>query len=283
MTGALPPRPGRLADLGIRIASAVVMVAAALAALQLGGLVFLLFWLVASAAVFWEWQHMIGGARVRLRCLVGISALAIAANFAAEGAPHWAIEVLVVGACGLFIIADRGTRRWSALGMFYAGALLVAMCVLRYSQPDFYQRLAIFWLFAIVWGCDVMAYFAGRLIGGPKLWSRVSPSKTWSGTLAGIMSGALLGLGAVVASGEKISIWPVLALGLVLASASQGGDLLESAMKRRFGVKDSSHLIPGHGGFMDRLDGFIVASVLAALIGTWHYDSGLAANGLFTW
>lgn len=271
----------RLGDLGVRLASALVMTGAAIAALHLGGLVFLLFWLGVSAAVLWEWQHMIGGLHVRLRCLIGVAGLAVAANLASEGAADWAIEALLAAAAGLFAVADRGSRRWAALGVLYAGALVIAMCILRYSQPQDYQRLAIYWLFAIVWGSDIMAYFGGRLIGGPKLWRRISPSKTWSGTLTGVFSGAALGLAVVAVSGVPVSAGSVLVLGLVLALASQAGDLAESAMKRRFGVKDSSTLIPGHGGFMDRLDGFIVASALAALIGTFNIDVLQAAYGLF--
>ena len=273
--------PPRLADLGVRLASALVMIGAAVAAVRLGGLLFLLFWLAVATAIFWEWQHMIGGRRLRLRCFIGVAGLAVAANLASETAPDWAIEALLAAAIGLCAVADRGRRLWAALGVLYAGALVIAMCMLRYSQPPDYQQLAIFWLFAIVWGCDIMAYFGGRLIGGPKLWRRISPSKTWSGTLAGVLSGGVLGLAAVAVAGVPVSAGSVLALGLLLATASQAGDLAESAMKRHFGVKDSSTLIPGHGGFMDRLDGFVIASALAALIGTINIDALQVAYGLF--
>ena len=273
--------PPRLPDLGVRLASALVMTGAAVAAVRLGGLLFLLFWLAVSTAIFWEWQHMIGGGRLRLRCLIGVAGLAVAANLASESAPEWAIEALLAAAIVLCAVADRGRRLWAALGVLYAGALVVAMCMLRYSQPQDYQQLAIFWLFAIVWGCDIMAYFGGRLIGGPKLWRRISPSKTWSGTLVGVLSGGALGLAAVAVSGVPVSAGSVLGLGLMLAAASQAGDLAESAMKRHFGVKDSSMLIPGHGGFMDRLDGFVIASALAALIGTINIDTVQVAYGLF--
>jgi phosphatidate cytidylyltransferase len=120
------------------------------------------------------------------------------------------------------------------------------------------------WLICVVVATDVAGYFAGKAIGGPKFWPRVSPKKTWSGTAAGWIAAALVGIGFVLWGG--FSPWMVLVS--VLASfASQAGDLAESAIKRRAGVKDSSHLIPGHGGFMDRFDGMMGAALLLALLG----------------
>ena len=131
---------------------------------------------------------------------------------------------------------------------------------------------------------DIMAYFGGRLVGGPKLWPRVSPGKTWSGAVIGAAMGALLGavVGLFVApSGARLI--PILLLGLAAAIVEELGDLFESAIKRRFGAKDSSHLIPGHGGMMDRLDGFVAAATFAALV-AWARSSGdWIAGGLFQW
>jgi phosphatidate cytidylyltransferase len=143
--------------------------------------------------------------------------------------------------------------------------------------------LSIAFLFAVVWGTDIFAYFGGRLIGGPKLWPRVSAGKTWSGTITGVVSGASLGLGAVYfGAGPQLANWRVIVVGLAAAAFSQVGDLFESSVKRRFGVKDSSGLIPGHGGVMDRLDGFIFASVFAAAVGLLRGAPSVAA-GLFFW
>jgi phosphatidate cytidylyltransferase len=127
-----------------------------------------------------------------------------------------------------------------------------------------------------------MAYFGGRLIGGPKLWPRVSAGKTWSGTLIGISGGALIGLALAITGLERTSIVTLFLIGLLLAAVSQAGDLAESALKRRFGVKDSGALIPGHGGVMDRLDGFTAACVCAAVIGALRQYPFIAA-GLFSW
>ena len=287
--GAKPASgPSKLADLGLRIGSALVMVALALGTLFWGsGQVFILFWLLASVLVHWEWQHMAGGHHILARSLAGTAALAAAAALLRLGEPDFPIVIIALAALALALLAGPGKRVWAASGLAYAGALLVALGVLRLSNPGMYRHMAILWLFAIVWGTDIMAYFGGRLIGGPKLWPRISPSKTWSGTLTGVVMGALFGTAVTIAYSylydTPVSHRAVFLLGLLVAAASQCGDLMESAMKRHFGVKDSSTLIPGHGGFMDRLDGFVAASVLAALIGSWRFGSGLAINGLFQW
>jgi phosphatidate cytidylyltransferase len=144
------------------------------------------------------------------------------------------------------------------------------------------------WLFVVVWATDIMAYFGGRLIGGPKLWPAVSPSKTWSGLIVGAVSAAFAGWAAmIVAMGRAgAPAGPLLALGLAAALAAQAGDFFESSVKRRFSAKDAGAIIPGHGGVMDRLDGFIFACVLAAAIGVWragNLGSLAAGRGLINW
>jgi len=129
-----------------------------------------------------------------------------------------------------------------------------------------------------------MAYFGGRLIGGPKLWSRVSPGKTWSGAAVGALTGALCGaVVGLLAAPSGARLVPILLLGLAASVVAQLGDLFESALKRRFGVKDSSGLIPGHGGMMDRLDGFVAAAAFAALVGWARANGDWIAGGLFQW
>ncbi len=169
--------------------------------------------------------------------------------------------------------------------MIYAGALVVGITLLRASPG--YGLPAVLWLFAVVWGTDVMAYFGGRLVGGPKLWPSVSPGKTWSGAAIGAIASAILGalLAAFVAP-QPVKLVPMALLGFGLSVLAQLGDLFESAMKRRAGVKDSSGLIPGHGGLMDRLDGFIVATAVAAVLAAcraWGSSDTWIASGLFKW
>lgn len=278
---AVSKKPTTLADLGPRLASGLVMIALALAALLAGGPVFVIFWLAAGLAVFWEWQRMIGGQRLALRLSVGAFALVAIAVLAGNAQSDAALLTVLVGAIILAAVAEPGRRIWAAGGMLYAGALVLSVVVLRMSILGGFE--AILWLFAIVWGTDVMAYFGGRLIGGPKLWRRVSPSKTWAGFLVGITSGALLGLAVLSFYAVQIYPVPLLLLGLLVGALAQGGDLFESSLKRHFDVKDSSHLIPGHGGFMDRLDGFIAASAFAAAFGAMKAGAAAAAHGLFIW
>jgi phosphatidate cytidylyltransferase len=140
------------------------------------------------------------------------------------------------------------------------------------------------WLFAVVWGTDTLAFFGGRLIGGPKLWRRISPGKTWSGAIVGALAGAAAGaVVAWLATPGETHIAPILALSLAASIIGQLGDLGESALKRHFVVKDSSQLIPGHGGVLDRLDAFVAVAVFAALFGFARANGGFLAAGLFQW
>ena len=274
------PVKRRLGDLGVRAASGLVMIAAALWTAEMGGSLFSLFWLAASAAVFWEWQRLVGGLRVLGRLAVGGATLVLAAALGHANLLE-SFALLAVAAGALAALAGEGARIWSAGGMVYAGLLILAVTSLRFSFP--FGERAIVWLFATVWSTDVFAYFGGRLIGGPKLWPRVSPSKTWSGTLVGIAAGATIGTCVALRHlASPNALAPVLLLSLATAALSQAGDAFESSVKRRFKVKDTSQLIPGHGGLMDRLDGFIAAAILAFLIGLLR---GLpsVAGGLFYW
>jgi phosphatidate cytidylyltransferase len=133
----------------------------------------------------------------------------------------------------------------------------------------------------VVWVTDIGGYFAGRGIGGPKLWPRVSPNKTWAGAIGGFAASLAVAAGFAAFGLGKTG--PMLLLGAMLSIVSQLGDLLESAVKRRFGVKDSSHIIPGHGGLMDRLDGFVAAVVVAAILGLLRFGVDGAGRGLMVW
>lgn len=289
MADAAPvSRPGSsFADLRTRILSAIVLGVAAVGTLLLGGLPFVLFWLAASLAMNWEWQRMLDSTRVVPRMIAGGVALCVAAALCIQFAPDLASLVVLAGAIIAGLIAVKGKRLWAGAGVVYAGALIVSVLTIRPALAASLERpfdlRTIVWLFAVVWGTDVMAYFGGRLIGGPKVWPAVSPGKTWSGTLVGIVCGALAGVAvAMIGPLMPISPWPVLAVGLIAAAAAQAGDFLESGVKRRFGVKDSSHLIPGHGGIMDRLDGFVAAAVLVVLVALVR-DASSVGEALFRW
>jgi len=265
-------------DLGPRVAAAVVMGLAAVTAAWIGGIVFVAFWWIASVVVFWEWQRIVRADRLVERLAAGALGLVLAALFALHQSVIEAAAALLLAAGALGWLAGPRHRIWAAAGTLYAGALVVSLGLLRASPA--YGLAAILWLFAVVWGTDVAAYFAGRLIRGPRLWPSVSPGKTWSGAVVGALAGAACGL---LLGGWTNRIDRLFWLGLATAVFSELGDLFESALKRRFGVKDSSNLIPGHGGLMDRLDAFIAASVFAALVAGVNTKGSFIASGLFQW
>lgn len=285
---APPSRPRRAswADLWPRIVSSLVLAAGAVVTVLAGGLVFVVLWLGACLVLHLEWQRLVGGLRHILRFVPGSLAIIAAAILANSSSNGFAMAVLGLGALATALLADDGRRLWSAAGVFYAGSLFVSLSALRLSFP--FGPRAIEWLFAVVWSTDVIAYFAGRLIGGPKFMPQISPSKTWAGTFCGILGGAFLGsmfllLAAHVTQLETPAPFFVLfLLGLMTAAVAQAGDLFESWTKRRFGAKDSGSLIPGHGGLLDRLDGFIAAVVWVTILGALRGFPS-PAEGLFHW
>jgi phosphatidate cytidylyltransferase len=169
---------------------------------------------------------------------------------------------------------------WMLAGLVYAGLLLLAPIGLRGDAQ--FGPTAILFLFAVVWATDIVAYFVGRAVGGPKLWPAVSPNKTWSGALGGVLGGVTAALIVVKLAGLAVASMLVL-VAVGLSVASQAGDLLESALKRQFGAKDASDLIPGHGGLMDRLDGFLTAVLAAVMVGLLRGGLDGAARGLLVW
>ena len=268
-------------DLWPRLISAIILIIAALVTVIVGGKLFVLFWFVAAAAVSWEWQNLISQQRVHLRSALGAFGCALVAwltwRHELAGVFILILAVAVIAAC----LAQQGSRLWAGGGIVYAALLVAGVCLLRLSPHHGLESIA--FLFAIVWGADIFAYFGGRLIGGPKLWPAVSAGKTWSGSVIGLVCGAFCGLLALrLFSATPYESFPTLLLALSVAVISQFGDLFESAVKRTFGVKDSSQLIPGHGGVMDRLDAFIFAVIYASLLGLIH-SPGSVAEGFFFW
>jgi phosphatidate cytidylyltransferase len=191
-----------------------------------------------------------------------------------------ALPALVVAVSGAAIVGSVYRSGWLAAGVIYAASLGMALVLLR-DDPGL-GLTAVAFVLVSVWASDTGAYIAGRTLGGPKLWPRVSPNKTWSGFIGGTLAGVVAGLLVAVIGGVPVTlILAVIALALAVASA--GGDLFESALKRRFGVKDSSAIIPGHGGLMDRVDGLTTASILAAIVGLAHSGPDRMGEGLLLW
>lgn len=253
-----PPRPVRFGDLGVRVASGVVLAAVALVELWLGG-----WWLAVLAAaaaglMLWELEAMLGGGPApAMVALISAGALAVLVTHG-FGLPAAAL-VILAGMLAATLLAPRERRVWLAAGLVYVGLAMCFLVMLR----DGAGFGVVLWLVLVVIAADVGAYFVGRSLGGPKLWPAVSPGKTWSGALGGL--GIAVLAGAVIALAAGWSVLGAALLSAALAVASQAGDLAESAVKRRFGVKDASRLIPGHGGLLDRLDGVMGALWLYAL------------------
>ena len=249
---------GRWADLRPRVISAAVMIAVAAVEIWLGGPAFALMVLLVSGAMIWELARITRPKAASVSALI-LAALAVAALAGAVWLPSdLSPALLLVPALGLALTPRRDRRIASA----YAVAVMVAgygLVALRDTSAA-----ALLWLICVVVASDVLGYFAGRIIGGPKFWPAVSPKKTWSGTAAGWLGAVLVGVGFVLWAGAP---WGLVALSPVAAFAGQMGDIAESWIKRRAGVKDSSNLIPGHGGFLDRFDALILAAVAVMALG----------------
>jgi phosphatidate cytidylyltransferase len=270
--GALTPRAHRQ-----RIVSAIILGLLALAVTWIGGWPFLVFWALAAAAIGWEWVNLVG-ARPRAPVLaIGGAALGTAAVLLGTGLIATPIAALVVGAALVLAMDSSAHRGWTAFGVFYAAAALIPVVALR---ADEIGLVTVLWLFAVVWSTDIAAFYCGRAFGGPLLWPEVSPKKTWSGAVGGALAAIVAGGAVVYAAGIPLRPAHVL-VALLVSIAAQAGDLFESAMKRKFHVKDASQLIPGHGGVMDRLDGFVVAATVALAIGAAR--GGGSATGLLLW
>ncbi len=248
---------GRWADLAPRVLSAAVMLAIGAVEIKLGGLSFLILITGLTAVMIWELARLTDKRNPRLA--LALAALAAVVMIADEGWPSisaWAVFPLVPLA---FLATERAQRNAAAA---LATAIMISghgLFVLR----DEAGIVAVLWLLGVVITSDVMGYFVGRLVGGPKFWPAISPKKTWSGTVAGWIGAAALG-GWFVWAGH--AGWPLILLSPLIAFAGQMGDIAESWIKRKVGVKDASNLIPGHGGLMDRFDALVGAMVAVMVL-----------------
>jgi phosphatidate cytidylyltransferase len=254
-------------DIGLRAASAFVLAPAAVAATWAGGVWFLALMVAACVVLAFEWAAMSAPHARRLMggaVTFGLVASVVSAHF---GAMAVAFIMLVFGAAAAGVYArSRGQQALdAAYGVLYLGWPAVLLIWLR----DVDSTVGLHWtvlVFAVAWSADILAYLAGSTFGGPKLWPRFSPNKTWSGFIGGIVAGAVAGavMAAWLDMGRLTVFWGAV-LGLAAALATMAGDLWESALKRRFGVKDAGNTIPGHGGLLDRVDGLMFAVVVVAV------------------
>ena len=244
--------------LRLRIISAAVLIPPVVAAIFLGGRIFTAMIAFAAMLMVFEWTRMVEGRAYSWRCYLLSAAAAAALVTASAGYYGAALAITTLG--GLLSLAPIGKFTfWPAIAAPYIIAPSVALIWLRFD-PDYGKLLTVL-IFATVWAADTGAFIFGKLIGGPKISHALSPSKTWAGIGGGVVGGALVGAGTAFFLIGPEAAAAFLLPGGVLGAASVAGDLAESAFKRRFGVKDISGLIPGHGGVLDRLDGMIFATI----------------------
>jgi phosphatidate cytidylyltransferase len=265
-------------NLLMRVIAALVLAPLAIAIAYAGGWLWAALVTLAAIGLYVEWLMIVGAVRERRVVGLGVVALAVAGLCLGFGRIDASLIALALGFAAVALFSPE-RRVWTATGFAYAAAAEIASVLVRLDRIEGFAALTLVLL--VVWVTDIGGYFAGRGIGGPKLWPRVSPKKTWAGAIGGFVASLVVAAGFVLFGLGKVG--PLLLLGAVLSVASQLGDLFESAVKRRFGVKDSSHIIPGHGGLMDRLDGFVAAVVMAAIFGFLRGGVDGVGRGLMVW
>jgi phosphatidate cytidylyltransferase len=265
-------------NLLMRVVAALVLAPIAIAIAYAGGWLWTVLVTVTVIGLYLEWLAIVGAARQMRVVVPGVVGLAIAGCCLAFGRIDASLVLLALGFAGVALFSPE-RRGWTATGFGYAAAAQMASVLVRLDR--LWGFVALILIFLVVWVTDIGGYFAGRGIGGPKLWPRVSPNKTWAGAVGGFAASLVVAAGFAVFGLGRTG--PLLVLGAALSIVSQFGDLFESAVKRRFGVKDSSHIIPGHGGLLDRLDGFVAAVVLAAIFGFLRAGVDGVGRGLMVW
>lgn len=258
-----------------RVLSAAVLLPPAIAAVHWGAPSFALLILVFALAMAWEWARLCGQGRFGLSGAALMGTAAAVVLTAVVGTPAAALIAVALGAVAVQALAwgeGRSRPAWTALGALYIGIPALALVWLRGDGEA--GRAEIFWLFAVVWGTDAGAFAFGRMFGGPRLAPAISPRKTWAGAAGGVLAAAVASLIAAAVS-DPAAAGRLVLLGVVLSAVAQAGDLLESAVKRHFGVKDMSGIIPGHGGVFDRVDGLLTAAPAAAGL-IWISGGGLS-------
>lgn len=248
----------------LRVISAIVLAVLVLWITWIGGYTFNLLWAVITVAIFYEYCRICRSSLPSFIVLGGLAALLLTIASDLVASREQALWLAVASIFTLMIwefVTNRSL--WAAIGFVYCLLPFFAMSDLRGESYD--GLLVIILIFGCVWGADIFAYFFGRLIGGPKLAPRISPKKTWAGFIGSIVGA--IGVSAIIAISANFSLTTVFLLTmLIVGVASQVGDLIESVLKRNFGVKDSGKLIPGHGGVLDRIDGLIFSAVTMWLI-----------------
>ncbi len=271
---------GKFADVGRRSLSAIVLAPLVIAVILQGGIWFQLGVGLVGVVMAREWVNIVHGGNDKQFAIHACAALCAAFLLQAQGldTASGAILVLWIFSAVASVVQTGEGSIWSYFGVFYLSLPLLALVLLRVDAE--FGTAAIFWCVLLVWAADVCAYFAGRLIGGRKLAPRISPKKTWAG-LGGAVFGAVV-VSLVFSFINGLSYIPLAIIAALAGVIEQSGDIVESAMKRRFNVKDSGNLIPGHGGILDRVDGLMAVVFFAAVVGYVH-SAGRESFGLLVW
>ena len=257
----LPPVQKSSSDIWKRVLSGLLLAGLAFGLAWGGLLPFAALVFAVALAMSWEWSRVVRGDGIDLTLVVHAIAVAAAVALASFGFVALGVAVLLIGTIIVLALEFGSHPLLSAAGVMYSGLPAVALLWLRSDEPQGF--LAILFMVLVVAATDTAAFAAGRLIGGPRLAPRVSPNKTWSGLIGGVTAAS--GVAAVFAAVIGAPVAPLAIVGLLLGLIAQAGDLAESALKRAFDVKDASQLLPGHGGFMDRMDGLVSVSVAVAI------------------
>lgn len=265
MTSSPPAKRFDWSNLGLRVASAVVMVPAAIAAAWFGGWPYLVLIAIAVALLSIEWGGM-SAPNAPTRVSAAVAAAVLVAIFVGyRGDFIWAWGAILLMAAVAAVIARGVAARPAdtAYGVLYIAPAALCLVWLRQTHQGEWWTLM---LFAATWSADIGAFAVGSALKGPKLWPRFSPNKTWSGFVGGLLAAMVAGAAMALLPYFQLNIFAAAAIGLLVGLATMAGDLWESALKRRFGVKDSGDLIPGHGGLLDRVDGLMFAVVVMAAL-----------------
>lgn len=282
MSGDLQSSRAKWGDLGVRTLSAAVLIPAVLADVWAGGIWFHLFVALIGILMALEWVtivHRGSPVQFALHAAGAMCGALLPLDVGLAGGLA-AIAVLALLSAAVALHEEGQGPAWRYLGVVYVSLPPIAFVILR--QDPVHGIAAIVLIMLMVWAADTFAYFAGRIIGGPKLAPVISPKKTWAGLIGAMAGSALAAFAVARALGLEAALILVLIAG-VLAIVEQAGDLFKSAMKRHYGVKDSGRLIPGHGGVIDRVDGLVAVAIAAAIIGAARAGVEHAGSGLLVW
>lgn len=271
----------RFADLKLRIVTAVLASAVGFVLLWMGGIWTMILSAVVAGAMVWEFRKITlaadeRGDRTEVPILIGavVGGVIVSHFYGFPVGLRWLLWSLIVAGVADLVVGRRWAMGWGMIGGAYIGLAGIGLLYLRGLDPLGFATALL--VIGVVAAADIGGYFAGRTIGGPKLWPRVSPKKTWAGAIGGVACAMVVGAvaGLVVDGARFLAVCMISAL---IAVISQVGDLAESNLKRHFGVKDSGRLLPGHGGVLDRFDG-LIAAILAVAVAVW-----LSGRSVLVW